>query len=503
MARVLKFKQGDSGTELNLLAGSGAGWNVKSWFPSVNPIHGAGPMAPVQEEMICLVEGASDDDLASDLQAMHDMRRFAVYYQGDDNFTVPVWLHFNTDGESNSLRALVLNSEEHPFEVEYVSQPSSQTGEIDQDKAKVRIRFWRLAWEAPSSTAGAADSPSAGIVYVYDYCNGTDVEGDTYGRMELLRMRPAAGDEIGRLWMGFRSDAFIDGDADNLVPVWECEDGTLNASESGIAVDNSSDVNGASPGGGSGEYVEVVETDLEWDDTWHEVVSIAMADVITTVAHLPDNFGTFLTLLRSKVTAGTWEVKLKLGYDGFDDADLVELERIVEVDNTSWDLAEAGIVSIPIRQLHMVPLTVFGYAWEQKLCIKVFARRTSGSGDLYVDCIGLCPIDEGYLFAWGFDMSRHVSGGPTDEFTVGHSPEGRLQVLTNSYDSTEPLDDKYMMEEIPPFEHQRWGPPPGDGRLVIFHARASSSDFTDNIDLLTGASSTYFFARWASLRGNA
>lgn len=582
MARTLKFKQGDSGTELDLLAGSGSGWNVQSWFPQTGVPVAAGEGEPVQEEMICLVEGSSQNDLASDLQAMAEMRWYAAQYLALQNWVDPVWLHFKTDDESTGVRALVLNSEEYPFEMEFMSQPSRQTGLIEEDKAKVRISFWRMPfWERltvrdlPTSTNivlhfdSGSTAPTAGeeisghtsgaeavvayyvlasgtwgggdaagwmylmrwdgtafqdneqldgqtglggnnfatangtekgsIVAVYDYTmadgdgvpGARDLQGDVAARIRNLGFAPQANSvSLARLWVGLRSDAVAGSDeAYEFIPVWELEDGSSEDDDVAAATDGSDD---CSPEGGSGTDHVHVDDDrgggsaTDWDDgDFHVAWSIELEDVVDGTEQA--QFGLILHLLRAKAgSSTTWEVQLRFGYDTMDKDEFQEGVLIAEVDQTSWDLYAMGIHPVPLRNLNAFDLSYLDAADEAGFEIQVWARRTSGSGDLYMDCLVCIPVDEGYLIVRGSDAYA------TNEAAFyGQGPMGWDQVVL--YKSS----ISHVIQFLD-YEAFNFRLPPGDGRLFAAYARGGSSDVAD---MMTVGANSAFFERWVSLRG--
>ena len=310
-----------------------------------------------------------------------------------------------------------------------------------------------------------------------------DIVGDVGARIERLRMEPAGSDTLGRIWIGVRS-AQNHGTLGNFVPTWECEDGNLNdgvGGESGITLDAVSDVNGASPGGGSGVYVEVTESDLDWDDTWHEALRLDLADVAG--ANEADNLGLFLWLLRAEVTAGTWEVQLRYGTEQMADDDYVK-GNIVAIDDASWNIFTTDVQQIPLHD----PRTFTAQSADMGFAVQIWAQRTDGAGDLHLDSLYPIPIEEGFAFLEGFssDEPIEVYTGPRDETAAAVTPAAALYDL--------PAISAYGLYL-----------PPGDGRLIIAYARASSSDFTDALLYLNRHANEYdtgtYYERWTALRG--
>jgi hypothetical protein len=202
-----------------------------------------------------------------------------------------------------------------------------------------------------------------------------------------------------------------------------------------------------------------------------------------------DNFGDYLWLLRHKLTqADTWEVQLRWGYAGMADADFVR-GTIVEITSTSWDYAEMGRQMIPLRQHQAIELAALGDAYEANYQVQIWARRTvdaEAAGLLYLDCLCLLPIDEGWLKSWDFDLPAAA----TATWIFGEGPRGAIQAL--AYDGT-PVTT-YMAS----LATGQFRLPVGDGRLYIIYAGASAHDLTLGFTMST----FNYWERWANLRGS-
>jgi hypothetical protein len=306
-----------------------------------------------------------------------------------------------------------------------------------------------------------------------------DIVGDVGARLTHFTLAPDTDDELGRVWIGIRSAGKHPALA-NFSHIWECEAGTNNASESGIT-----DVADATASGGN--RVNLAETDLNWDGgNWYEVLELAVEDTVTG-GNETDNFGTFLWLLRAKVDSGTWNVQYRWGYQPMGStADFIHGE-IVEVSNTSWDFHEMGIQDLPLTNIKA--FWNYGEQKEGDYCIQIWATRTSGSGDLDLDCVGLVPIDEGYCVSWGFDIVQSDAAG---NWQFAESPSGEAQAI---------VDRSASLADTCPFDAHNFRLPPGDGRMIIFYARDTSSDIADVLDVNNGDVSGYF-ERWGILRGS-
>jgi len=305
--------------------------------------------------------------------------------------------------------------------------------------------------------------------------------GDVPARVNGLAIRCAtAAVTLRRFWMGIRSATRHGATGvTDFLPVWECEDGTFGGD---VSEDAATEVNTASPGGGSGSYLEVVENVTDWDDgDFHLVMNMNMISA-GYAATASDGFGRFIWLLRTKVTAGTWQVRLRAGYSTaqsyYDPA---------EVSNTSWDYKQVAVCSIPPRNLQAIASDVIVSDAELNFMIYLYAQRTAGAGDLYVDCFCLIPVDEGSL------VVPSTYALTTTDTVIGEGPSESAQVVAhigtiNFFNAA--------------FENEDFRLPPGDGRVICTYARLSSSVLTDQIEFADPADVTSIYTeRWTALRG--
>jgi hypothetical protein len=228
---------------------------------------------------------------------------------------------------------------------------------------------------------------------------------------------------------------------------------------------------------------------LTWNDTWQKVVTHDVANMITSdgSGYTPDDlYGEFLWLARVLISAGTWEIQARFGYNAMDDDDLVRGE-IVEVTNTSFDLKELGISTIPLRDLQALPTGTVAASVDGTWVIEIWARRTAGAGTLDLDCVVPVPVDEGFLIYTGIGMDASVAS----DLEIGTSPHDRVKAYT--------IRSSFFID-IPEPSIRNFRLPPGDGRMAIAYARASSHVLADTIRVNTGNVGA-FYPRWVSLRG--
>jgi len=228
--------------------------------------------------------------------------------------------------------------------------------------------------------------------------------------------------------------------------------------------------------------------------TWAERLSIRLNDVSTDE---PDNLGLFLWLLRAKVSAGTWEVQLRYGYSLMDDDDFVR-GPIVETSNTSWDYLEMGQAYVPIRDLQIIPASVLSVdVYEGTFMVQVWARRTAGAGTIDLDC--LCPItlDIGWLVSKNIDAA-YRGATDKDHFTYAVGPQDKKAAYTLFVNAGVVT----VLAGVPTLSTDGLYLPPGDGRLYVVYAHATSSVITDVIAIGSLSPATQgYFERWSSLRG--
>jgi len=473
MALVLKFVRGL--TEVSLQDGLAGLQLADGWRPNVQiPVPG-GPAAPVVESLPVIVRGSSHDDLATHVQALHEMQYWAGLYLADRMEQTPVWLHAQLYNESNERRALV-----------YSIETTFDTGWYEAESAyyeqSMMIAATRGPWEA---TAALADNgileESAGACLVMDYTYGAngDVVGDIPARINKFEIATAydvaALDQYDRFWVGLRS-ARRHSDLDLFVPVWECE-----APDADLGIDaalvQDPDASPALPTG------DTKITITPGTATWARRLTIDLGDVTRDFAA---NYGRFLALLRAQISEGAWEAQLKFAYYG----GVVAAEGpIVEIDELGWDIYEMGQHSIPLRDLHALPIALIPDQAEEFYQVQIWARRTAGEGTLDLDCIIMLPIDEGYAVVKGADMDFDLPASNSAYLAIGCSPEDTFQAV-----ATQP--DYQGVQVVPQLTTGNFYLPPGDGRAYIVFAGPYVSKITDMI-----SANVLWTPRWLSLRG--
>lgn len=461
MAAQLKLREqarneGATLSTLDLYANA-AGFTIArgGWSPGVIP-DGA---VSIEEVITLHVFGSSHDDLATKVQNLkakilavaHRARTVSPIYE--------MWVIDQLPNETGARKASLFDAR---FEVrDSLHGPTVSPGNHIQECSLILVRGH---WSAdrsrlqPSGLSTLGGSDNYGVI-----------PGDVPARLSILRWvgENGGGGPFYEFWTGFRTSRF--GTVANFVPVWECEDGTLGTDAS---VDAASEVNTASPGGGSGAYVEVASGGTE---TMTTRLTINVEDV---TANYGDQGGTFAVVLRAKVVgATTWRVRL---LDGYTPSSNLRTRDRVEVTKTSWFCLSLGTVTIPPVGL---PLP----SRLRKYGLVLQAELTAGSGNLLLDAFVPVPMDEGFIHATG--GQTQYSGGDTRPSEVRQFPD-----LT--YDGVAIVND-IPVDALVINPEQPYGLPVGDGTLYVVAQREASHVLADTIGM-----DIFYVRQWALLRGS-
>ena len=296
MATLLKLKQGDSGTELNLNASGSTGIRLHEdgWYPTVaSPVHMGDP-APVLETLHLLVSNTTYNLLATSMQSLHEMQVLADRYINDPHQEYPVWLQAQMDGESGLRRALV-----YSIDIQYKPRwfgAGADTTNIPLVLSVVRGPYWEST--TVRNLPDAAPAAAASVAYDYTAAGTSvsahDFSGDVGARIRLLEIYSMVGDNsLTDYWMGIRSaNKHGATGITNFVPIWECEDGTNDT-------DATDTVNAAFAS--AGNDVVVSESARDWDKAtnggvFYRCLALRLDDI---TANPDDNFGNYLWLLRA------------------------------------------------------------------------------------------------------------------------------------------------------------------------------------------------------------
>jgi hypothetical protein len=453
---------------VNLISARDAGWRATRWYPSVAAVTGNRMPPLVRETVSFEVDEQTHDQLATTFQAMDNYRWLAREYINDRTQEHPVWLHAKMDNETGERRALVYDVGLQ-WQVDQVDENGMY---VCDGNALARAEITRgPLWEDTTVNTKTAAVNLSVLAGTWDY-SGADVVGDAPARIAELDMRHQNTTHYTQYWIGFRG-ANKHGTLANFVPIWELEGGTPGTDTTAQALA------GASPGAGNTGLRCTFAT-----ATWASRATIYLTNVTVNPG---DNLGRFVCLLRAKVDAGTTaEVQLSQGYHATPVLDGV-LGPITEITSTSWAIYNLGIVTIPLRDMHVFPLATWAATHELYYKLILRARRTGGAGNLEMDCLVMIPYDE--LF---FYINRPETYSGNYRMVFGQSPEGLWAVY--GYFNTAPSDYWRELGEISAYG---LGVPVGDGRAYIVMATAADA----NVYTEVYKAELKIFPRWYNLRG--
>jgi len=460
MARIAKFRYGTTDVDMDFDAGA---WHTVSWVPKAT-VDGE----DVEETPTVLIVTADDDLMAAQIQLLDDLMLRVTRYRENPSYEVPVWLHAKRNDETGERRAIVKRLSYTPLNAEFDC-------EAMQHQASYQLNITRGGWWETTTTPGVAATTNLNVLggaFDYTAAPAADITGDG-GRLGLLALTTSlAARTYYYGWFGFRSSA-LHGTLANFVPRWELELSTLT-DDTAVAADAT-----ASPGGaGNTKATCTFATEAGWAARCTMYLTAAVGG-----ANYADNFGTFVVLLRAKITAGTADVRLYQMYKLDPMARVIG--PIVEVATDEWVMYNLGVAQIPMRDLRGIGTAVIAATRDMNYALRVSARQTSGAGSLDMDCLVLVPADEYFLYA------ENMGGGTGDIAYITESPLGDLVSVALDTGTNE-------IEALGNVAANGDTVPPGDGRMYGVVARLSKeTSITDDWD-----PSLQVYSRWRSLRGN-
>jgi len=402
------------------------------------------------------------DDLMSIIRAL-DVKLKEVDWYKHSIEKYGVWLRVQLPYESNAYQALLLNGDSE-FTASLFAPPVSPGNFLHggYGLAVERIPWWESPYNqiySASTINCLGGMGSYGIVF-----------GDFPSRIARTSFRGAAGGGTGDLyefWMGFRTDRF--GDQANFVPLWD-----LGQSNDSTPSNDTTSTGDATAQGG-----------YKWlctfgDESELERVSMAL---LSFTSNYNDQRGEYTVLLRAKVDASTvCHVRLK---DGFIATSELRSQPRVKVDSTSWLLHPLGIITVPPSR------GVLDASWLGQFGLELWASRTSGSGNLHMDCIILIPRGEGFI---------HVSGGAV-KYWLGDRRPIEVRMFPEGGGSGWWYQQHQITGAIMPhtsvkIESENYTLPVGAGSLILAGQRETEHVLTDYIDVWL-----YNYQRYRTPRG--
>ncbi|MBN1815335.1 MAG: hypothetical protein JXA14_26120 [Anaerolineae bacterium] len=480
MTYTHKFIEGDSGDEVSIIAGEQAGWRLehRGWLPRSAKALADRIAPPVLENLSLVCEEDSFIDFADQVQALDRLRETAERYISNMAQKDPVWWYLlENAADAQPLRATVRS-----IDLEWKNDRADSCVESPKI-ARFKLAVLREPyWEAPTrhdlamkedtviGWIGSVDLTDAGG-------GGGDVPGDTPARMKWITFSLDDGEGAaitgGRIWAGFRS-ANRHPNLGNFDFEWPCESGT-NGTDTSTQADADARNN------------SMKQVTFATEAGWAKRVIMKMS---TYTANYSDQIGRFLRLLRAKVGASTTvEIQLRYGYSGMADADYIQ-GRIVEFENTSYDVIAMDAGDVPLYNTAALADMLLT---ESEYTIQIWARRTAGSGYLYLDEIGHIPVDESYLVT--------PSGYPGTAFHVFVDPLNRITGLSSILAVSLRIPVGFVSLDYSP---NKFAVPTGDSRLVVAYARLTLSDDGDEISFYgdQGDNGPTCYPRWYNIRGD-
>jgi hypothetical protein len=223
---------------------------------------------PVDEAMTLHVPGTSDNNLATNLQAL-DALLIQVTRFANPVEPYGVWLRTQLPGETGARQALILEAKRDKA---LVVDPFAQQKHMLREYVLGLKRT--PAWEDTAHT----DWPAVTLGSLGGLGNLQTVQGDLAARLARVTIDAIAGTTpLGKIWLGFRSDRLVN--SGYFASRWEAEYGHLAAN---VAI---TDANDATALGGT-EITYTGETPVIADDAFilaHQPVKVQSITVTATI----------------------------------------------------------------------------------------------------------------------------------------------------------------------------------------------------------------------------
>jgi len=374
-------------------------------------------------ETINVVSTTTAANIRTEFDKIDELFETATKYMSNQVRADPVWLYWQSDGES-AKRSPVINGESEIGTDQRLS-PLLVTNGMTGRLAIERLSFW----ESESGTAfslASGLSADGGTVAI-----GNDV-GTLPQRINSVALKPTGADAIYQVWLGIRPT--YNGYA-NFVSTWEMELGSTG-----------NDTTASSDGVASGGSAMVC--DFGGTATLVYRCEIQMNDV--AASGYDDFVGRYLVLLRGRTTAGTVQVGVqgRYGY-GITGTDTTEeifgytyLDSTVHSDDYYlYELGEVQIPPVPDRGG-----SVSADAGFSSFFIRLYAEKISAAaGTAFFDCLYLVPSD--HMVTTKRVLIDNTAGGTAniytgpgnhwnnnfDQWAVGHTLLNNSTMLSVEY----------------------------------------------------------------------
>ena len=418
----------------------------------------------VRETLSLLVVAESDDDLALQLQTL-DLWQKRVEWSAKPIESREVWLRLQMEDETGAYQAMLSSFSYQPAE------------DFLTERAPYHIEFTLTLERAPrEDVAWSALATLSGLNSLGGLADlGVSIDGDLPARLPVAALETY--DNLRKVWVGFRSADR--GNPANFQPVWP-----LHAANSGGLSLDTTVVSDADAYDGT-----CLDVSFSYTEEMSPRVIMQVQDLSVMLGHdiSSDQAGHFGILLRAKLTAGSSECHVRIGYGWAARSPYVinnptwrPPQRVL---STDYNLLEMKSVVFPPDKI-VTQLTNAGIVIE--------ARRISGTAHLCLDILGLVPLDEGMLQA---ETNQALGETPLDGLWIAQAPQGKVSGVVALGGHGLPLREIVDAAAIEP---QGWSLPASDASpsVVVFAQRSGSSVKTDTLDF------SYVYARrWRLMRG--